>query len=446
MIPEYQKIRPILLIGQHDAPPVKGKRGLDPEARKKRGNAGGDGDYGGPEDGGGDGGGGGENPMSLRVYGDLEVLALSATRPFAALVRITQDQRVTWTCTVGTISPNGVYTAPAAMPEDPLVHVRAVSVLYPDLFDEVVFPLSETLRHLTLVLHNECGPVSATGTWSVATPDSSTSIALTPVAAGQVGSQVTSQLFDTAQVNQVKAHVTFSGALYNGASSAIATAVQTDETTWVADLCDPEPVWTYFNTQQTYTAYCQDGLSGPSVTVTRNAGTFSSTESVAAANALALADAQEAAEALLVCRPLVLDLSADALNARGGIVLVTGVDDWNGEADWVLTIGAVRRSNGMGGYLDPGNFIKDTEFGSAYLAELMEFHTETPSPLQPVGFLANGRTFLRKEFYFSTIDPRWLIGNSDGDTWLIDVTVQVTLTDADPELVLTQTWKKYLLI
>lgn len=68
-----------------------------------------------------------------------------------------------------------------------------------------------------------------------------------------------------------------------------------------ADPSTPTPTTTYWNTLQSYTAYCPVGSTGDPVTRSIEANTYSSTESQAAADALALAAAQAAAEAARVC-------------------------------------------------------------------------------------------------------------------------------------------------
>ena len=74
-----------------------------------------------------------------RLLEESSSLRVSQTATFAATVKGTTDPRVTWQVngvsggnkTAGTISPAGVYTAPAVVPSPSTVTVRAVSVADP---------------------------------------------------------------------------------------------------------------------------------------------------------------------------------------------------------------------------------------------------------------------------------------------------------------------------
>jgi hypothetical protein len=68
--------------------------------------------------------------------------------------------------------------------------------------------------------------------------------------------------------------------------------------------CTPTPT-TYTNTEQSYTANCPSGYTGTPQTVTKLAGTYTSTISIADANANALAAATAEANAALVCNQIV---------------------------------------------------------------------------------------------------------------------------------------------
>lgn len=380
------------------------------------------------------------DPRVRIIAGATTPLELGATRQFQALTYDLADTRITWSIShgVGEIDQQGLYTAPAEMPEDPYVTVRAASTPFPELYDERTFRLAADLQSLTLRIVNTCGQVPAGGAnchWTITSVGVTHQEAAVAVPAGETGEQESLPV-NPMLMGPVILHLVWPLAEWNGDSTVDILATRVDDTTYEVDLCSDDPEWTYFNVQQSYTASCPSGTFGAPVTVTKNAGTFSSTTSVAAANALALAAAQAEAEAGLSCSTQTLLISADALDAKGKILVTFVAPGLRGHVDWTVTIGAVRRPNGSGGYLDPGNFIKPTELGTPYLAENLTYHTNIP----------DASAVLDLVFYFETIDPRWLIGNSDGSTWLIDVTAAAVSTDPAPDVVLTQTWKKYLLI
>jgi len=72
------------------------------------------------------------------------ILFTSATQQFTATVSVSDDKRVTWSvngiaggnATVGIITPEGLYTAPAAVPTPATVTIRATSVPVPGVFGE----------------------------------------------------------------------------------------------------------------------------------------------------------------------------------------------------------------------------------------------------------------------------------------------------------------------
>lgn len=90
------------------------------------------------------------SPEDFTVLGNVVVspaevvLVVRTTRPFTATVTGIADQRVVWSVngivggdgTFGTISPEGRYLAPAAVPVPATVVVRATSVAFPDRFGE----------------------------------------------------------------------------------------------------------------------------------------------------------------------------------------------------------------------------------------------------------------------------------------------------------------------
>ena len=67
-------------------------------------------------------------PVSVSVSPPVANSALSATTQFTATVKGASNTAVTWTATAGMISASGLYTAPAAMPANAVVTVRATSV------------------------------------------------------------------------------------------------------------------------------------------------------------------------------------------------------------------------------------------------------------------------------------------------------------------------------
>lgn len=185
-------------------------------------------------------------------------------------------------------------------------------------------------------------------------------------------------------------------------------------------------------------------MVGTPVTVTKSAGLFSSEVSQEVANALALAAATAEAQGQLSCtfEDSGLTLSATALDANGRIRLTVGVPYWYGDVDWKVTIGSPT------GNLSGGTFIKNTELGTPYNADNIQLrsrHTYGEGET-PWGPNEEWEESYHLVFYFDSIDEQWLIGNADGDTWLLPVTVVATLTNPDPNLVLSQTWHKYLLV
>ena len=66
-------------------------------------------------------------PVSVTVSPASATVALSASQPFTASVSNTANTAVTWTATAGTITPAGVYTAPATMPASQVVTITATS-------------------------------------------------------------------------------------------------------------------------------------------------------------------------------------------------------------------------------------------------------------------------------------------------------------------------------
>ena len=69
-------------------------------------------------------------PISVTVSPTLATLSSGATRQFTATVANTTNEAVTWTATAGTISPSGLFTAPAVSTTTTIT-VRATSVAAP---------------------------------------------------------------------------------------------------------------------------------------------------------------------------------------------------------------------------------------------------------------------------------------------------------------------------
>ena len=69
---------------------------------------------------------------------------LSGGRTFTAEVSGPADKSVTWTADEGTIDQSGLYTAPSVRPASGMATVRATSNAYPEIFDEVTFPVGCT--------------------------------------------------------------------------------------------------------------------------------------------------------------------------------------------------------------------------------------------------------------------------------------------------------------
>lgn len=373
------------------------------------------------------------------ISGEITPLQICLTRQFQAKIYFSPGDRLIWTVEVGegTIDNNGLYTGPCTLPGNPTVTVCAASTLLPELRDCRTFMLTELVRNITFRLINglQVAVGGSLSFWRLPVNSLESQTAQPVAAAGATTNMENGQPVDVSQVAVVTLHLALINVQFNGQTSAIFTAIKLSDTLYVVTLVDDDH-WTYFNTSQTYTATCPSGTFGPVVTSTKAAGTFSSTESPAAANALALAAAQAEAESMLVCGNQTMLLDVVAVDADGKISLKLGAPGFYGNLRWVLTIGAVRRVDGSGTFLDPGNWIKNTELGAAYLAENLTFYTNNPE----------AEAFPTLVFYFSSIDPRWAIGNSAGDTWLIDVTASVTATDPVPNVVLQTTWKKYLLI
>ena len=70
-------------------------------------------------------------PVSVSVLPAVAASGLSASTQFSATVTGSANTSVTWTATAGAINAAGLFTAPAAMPANPAVSVRATSVADP---------------------------------------------------------------------------------------------------------------------------------------------------------------------------------------------------------------------------------------------------------------------------------------------------------------------------
>jgi hypothetical protein len=111
-----------------------------------------------------------------------------------------------------------------------------------------------------------------------------------------------------------KAAGTYSSTVSIAQANAAALAAATAEAN-AALVCAPIPT-VYVNTQQSFTASCPSGFTGTPVTVTKTAGTYSSTISVADANTKALAAATAEAQAALTCTPIIYGNTSQSYTAN----------------------------------------------------------------------------------------------------------------------------------
>lgn len=91
---------------------------------------------------------GGGDPITVAVLPPTVELALSATQQFQANVTGSSNTNVTWTVlggnARGTISSDGLYTAPATLPAPASAVVRATSAADPSQFGEAVVTLTDS--------------------------------------------------------------------------------------------------------------------------------------------------------------------------------------------------------------------------------------------------------------------------------------------------------------
>ena len=82
--------------------------------------------------------------LAITISPAKEVMVIGRARQFSATVTGTADQRVAWSVNgnkgglppTGTITPEGIYTAPAAVPSPPTVMIEGRSVPFPELAAE----------------------------------------------------------------------------------------------------------------------------------------------------------------------------------------------------------------------------------------------------------------------------------------------------------------------
>ena len=92
--------------------------------------------------------------QTITVYSSYKI-EVGASRQLTAYVPLSPNT-VTWTvngipggdATVGTISPTGVYRAPAAVPQQNAVKVRATSTAYPTKYGEATMTVTQVGVHL----------------------------------------------------------------------------------------------------------------------------------------------------------------------------------------------------------------------------------------------------------------------------------------------------------
>lgn len=97
-----------------------------------------------------------------------------------------------------------------------------------------------------------------------------------------------------------------------------------------------QPTSLYYNTEQSYTAQCQDGTTGANVTVTIDAGTIGSVVSVADANQKAQDEAKQQATDRLVCTPNTPTFTNDQQSATAYCTGGTGAPQPDGSPKTVI--------------------------------------------------------------------------------------------------------------
>lgn len=427
MIPKYK--RPILLIRQPGDKRGDDSSGLkDLEAgddvtssgRGRRVNTDGNPSGGGP---------------SISITGSSAALTLAMTRSFQGLTQGLEDTRVVWSLVgAGELDQQGGYTAPQSLPQDPVVTVRVTSVARPDLWAEKTFTLVAAGQYITFRVSAACSQLDLGGGNSVVTYrylGVDYSQPFPTVLAGESRNVISTFPMDPDLIRNVRILIYFGTRVrWNTESQHLFTPDAVTPVLYRVDLC-ADGEFTYGNAAQTFAGSCSNPTIGPEVSVTVPVGTVFAA-SADAANDEAMAAAETQAGEQMSCSLPQMTLVGTAVDALGQIRLTASLAHWNGALDWTLTIGE-------------GNMIHEDPEAAAISAEDIAVHTDAMFPA-PYGWHASISCDVSYTFYFASLDSRWLIGNEDGDTWLVDVEVSVLLLDAAIPFTVTRRWRKFLLV